>query len=80
MEQKLSGFILQDNSSWFIVADFDENLSGKKSWIEECKSFIEGCNHYQLSAYLILNAREAARAPMYGYFFNQITRLIKAEK
>lgn len=44
--------LLQDNSSWFIVADFDENLSGKKSWIEECKLFIDGCNHYQLPAYL----------------------------
>ncbi|HEY5370990.1 MAG TPA: hypothetical protein VIJ75_18550 [Hanamia sp.] len=44
--------LLQDNSSWFIVVDFDENLSGKKSWIEECKLFIEGCNHYQLPAYL----------------------------
>ena len=29
--------LLSDNSSWFIVADFDESLTSKKSWIEEKK-------------------------------------------
>lgn len=28
--------LLADNSSWFVVADFDENPTSKKSWIEEC--------------------------------------------
>lgn len=44
--------LLPDNSSWFIVADFDESLTSKKSWIEECRAFIEMCNQYQLPAYL----------------------------
>ena len=44
--------LLADNSSWFIVADFDENLTSKKSWIEECRVFIEICKQYQLPAYL----------------------------
>lgn len=44
--------LLADNSSWFIVADFDENLTSKKSWIEDCRVFIETCSHYQLPTYL----------------------------
>jgi superfamily II DNA or RNA helicase len=44
--------LLADNSSWFIVADFDETLTRKKSWSEECRFFIEACNHYQVPAYL----------------------------
>ena len=44
--------LLEDNSSWFIVADFDESVMSKKSWIEECRIFIETCGHYQLPAYL----------------------------
>jgi len=34
------------------VADFDESLASKKSWIEECRLFISACNSYQLPAYL----------------------------
>ena len=44
--------LLPDNSSWFIIADFNESLTSKISWIEECRSFIEICNQYQLPAYL----------------------------
>jgi superfamily II DNA or RNA helicase len=44
--------LLPDNSSGFIVADFDENLPSKKSWIEECRTFIAACNNYQIPAYL----------------------------
>ncbi|MBY0481563.1 MAG: DEAD/DEAH box helicase [Chitinophagaceae bacterium] len=44
--------LLADNSSWFIVADFDETLISKRSWIDECRAFIEICNQYQLPAYL----------------------------
>jgi superfamily II DNA or RNA helicase len=44
--------LLADNSSWFIVADFDENLVSKNSWINECRVFIEACNSYQLPVYL----------------------------
>ena len=44
--------LLPGNDSWFIVADFDENLSSKKSWIEECRLFMAACNTYGLSCYL----------------------------
>lgn len=44
--------LLADNSSWFIVADFDETLASKKSWIEECRLFLAACSNYQISAYL----------------------------
>jgi len=44
--------LLAGNSSWFIVADFDETLASKKSWIEECRLFITACNDYQIPAYL----------------------------
>ena len=44
--------LLADNSSWFIIADFDESLTSKRSWIEECRAFIEICNQYQFPAYL----------------------------
>jgi len=43
--------LLQDNSSWFIVADFDENLSGKKSWMEECKAFVNACKQLSIPVY-----------------------------
>jgi superfamily II DNA or RNA helicase len=44
--------LLPDNSSWFIVADFDETLNSKKSWIEECRLFINACTDCELPAYL----------------------------
>lgn len=44
--------LLADNSSWFIVADFDESLTSKQSWIEECRVFISACNQLKLPAYL----------------------------
>jgi superfamily II DNA or RNA helicase len=44
--------LLPDNTSWFIVADFDESLSSKKSWIEECRMFIENCSLFGLPCYL----------------------------
>ncbi len=44
--------LLADNSSWFIVADFDQSLTSKKSWIEECRIFIIACNQLKLPAYL----------------------------
>jgi superfamily II DNA or RNA helicase len=39
--------LLQDNSSWFIAADFDE-----ANWIEECKTFIRVCEEHDIPAYL----------------------------
>ena len=44
--------LLPDNTSWFIVADFDESLASKKRWIEECRIFIETCNRHKLTSYL----------------------------
>ena len=39
--------LLQDNTSWFIAADFDE-----ADWIEECSKFIKICEEYDIPAYL----------------------------
>jgi superfamily II DNA or RNA helicase len=39
--------LLQDNTSWFLAADFD-----KDNWAEECKVFLEKCETHGLSAYL----------------------------
>lgn len=44
--------LLQDNTSWFVAADFDQSGSGKKAWVEECQSFIAECEKYQLPVYL----------------------------
>jgi hypothetical protein len=44
--------LLADNSSWFIAADFDESLSSKRSWSDECRMFIEACQKYKLPVYL----------------------------
>lgn len=39
--------LLQDNTSWFIAADFDE-----ANWIEECRTFIKICEEHDIPAYL----------------------------
>jgi len=39
--------LLQDNTSWFIAADFDE-----ADWIEECRAFIKICDEYDIPSYL----------------------------
>lgn len=39
--------LLQDNTSWFIAADFD-----KENWFEECQQFIKICEEYRINAYL----------------------------
>lgn len=39
--------LLQDNTSWFIAADFDE-----ADWIEECRTFIKICEEHDIPAYL----------------------------
>lgn len=44
--------LLQDNSSWFIVADFDESQSVKRRWQDEVKIFIDACERYKLPVYL----------------------------
>ena len=70
--------LLTDNSSWFIVADFDESITSKKSWIDECQTFIEICNQYQLPAYL-----ERSRSGKGGHvwiFFNSNYPAYKSRK
>ncbi len=44
--------LLTDNSSWFIVADFDESPTSQKTWIEECLVFIKVCKQNKMPAYL----------------------------
>jgi superfamily II DNA or RNA helicase len=44
--------LLKDNTSWFIVADFDQGSSNRKSWAEECRVFIEECEKYGLPVYI----------------------------
>ena len=39
--------LLQNNTSWFIAADFDE-----LNWVDECRSFLKICEEHSLSAYL----------------------------
>lgn len=39
--------LLQDNTSWFIAADFDE-----KNWFVDCQSFLNICQEYEIPAYL----------------------------
>lgn len=39
--------LLKDNTSWFIVADFD-----KVDWINDCKKFIKACNEKGIASYL----------------------------
>ncbi|HZY37257.1 MAG TPA: DEAD/DEAH box helicase family protein [Mucilaginibacter sp.] len=39
--------LLQDNTTWFIAADFDE-----ADWEDECRKFIKVCEEYDLPAYL----------------------------
>jgi superfamily II DNA or RNA helicase len=44
--------LLQDNTSWFIAADFDQGSSKKKNWAQECQQFITECKKYGLPVYL----------------------------
>jgi hypothetical protein len=44
--------LLPDNTSWLIVADFDETQSGKQSWQDECRTFIQACEGFNLPVYL----------------------------
>ncbi|MBD0295215.1 MAG: DEAD/DEAH box helicase family protein, partial [Flavisolibacter sp.] len=39
--------LLQDNTSWFIAADFD-----KENWAEECRNFLRTCAAKNIPAYL----------------------------
>ena len=39
--------LLQNNTSWFIAADFDQ-----LNWVDECRSFLKICEEHNLPAYL----------------------------
>ena len=39
--------LLQDNTSWFIAADFD-----KAEWADECRTFLSVCKEQNITAYL----------------------------
>ena len=65
--------LLKDNTSWFIVADFD-----KVEWVEDCKKFITACNDKGIPAYL-----ERSRSGKGGHvwiFFEQRYPAIKSRK
>ncbi|WP_290859364.1 DEAD/DEAH box helicase [Flavobacterium sp.] len=65
--------LLKDNTSWFIVADFD-----KVEWVDDCKKFITACNEKGISAYL-----ERSRSGKGGHvwiFFQQPYPAAKSRK
>ncbi|AEW00907.1 type III restriction protein res subunit [Niastella koreensis GR20-10] len=70
--------LLPDNSSWFITADFDETESGKISWQDEVKKFIDTCEKYKLPVYL-----ERSRSGRGGHvwlFFENTYSAFKSRK
>ena len=73
--EKLIGIypLLTDNTSWLIVADFDE-----VNWIEDAKKFINTCNEKNIPAYL-----ERSRSGKGGHvwiFFEQPYAAIKSRR
>ena len=65
--------LLQENTSWFIVADFDDD-----NWLEECKTFLKVCHENEIPAYL-----ERSRSGQGGHiwiFFEQPYPAIRIRK
>ena len=65
--------LLEDNTSWFIAADFD-----KKNWGEECRAFIKCCFNINIPVYL-----ERSRSGKGGHvwmFFEQPYQALKSRK
>jgi superfamily II DNA or RNA helicase len=70
--------LLEDNTSWFIVADFDESISSKKTWMEECRIFMNACKKKELHVYL-----ERSRSGKGGHvwiFFDETFPAFKSRK
>ncbi len=80
IQKHLNGFhqigvypILQDNTSWFLVADFD-----KANWQDEAITFLNACKEKQIPAYL-----ERSRSGNGGHvwvFFDEPYLAIKSRK
>lgn len=67
-----------DNTSYFIAADFDETISSKLSWIDECRLLLEKLEAYHIPAYL-----ERSRSGKGGHiwiFFDQRYPAFKSRK
>ena len=65
--------LLSNNTSWFIAADFDDD-----NWLEECKTFLNGCHKNKIPAYL-----ERSRSGQGGHiwiFFEQTYPAIRSRK
>lgn len=65
--------LLQDNTSWFIAADFDE-----QNWVTDSRKFLECCQAKNIPAYL-----ERSRSGKGGHvwiFFSQPYAAIKSRK
>jgi len=65
--------LLEDNTSWFIAADFD-----KQNWVEECQIFISACLKKGIPAYL-----ERSKSGNGGHvwiFFDQPYPALKSRK
>lgn len=65
--------LLQDNTSWFIAADFD-----KENWLQECRQFQSACNQIGIPAYL-----ERSRSGKGGHvwiFFDKPYPAIRSRK
>jgi len=73
-EQQIGVYpLLIDNTSWFLVADFD-----KENWMEECNKFIVTCSERNIPTYL-----ERSRSGNGGHvwiFFKQPYPAIRSRK
>ena len=65
--------LLQDNTSWFIAADFD-----KENWVDESRTFLKVCRYKGIPAYL-----ERSRSGNGGHiwiFFEQPYPAVRSRK